>query len=202
MITLNSIRMYVFISVTWRRQSWSNFAFCLPFQWRHNELDGVWNHRRLGCLLNRLFRRRSKKTSKLRVTGLCEGNSPVTSEFPAQRASNAENVSIWWRHHALAALDIVSEAFQPLRELPPGRLAETVLVLTTDFGLILYETKNCEVFIHMRGEYIHYICKCFHPCRAGTELIWSNIVKYHGCWCLAPSVTRTSAPMILTMQIR
>ena len=41
-----------------------------------------------------------KKTSKLRVTGLCEGNSPVTDEFPAQRAaSNAENVSIWWRHH-------------------------------------------------------------------------------------------------------
>ena len=45
-------------------------------------------------------RRRSKKTSKLRVTGLCEGNSPVTGEFPAQRASNAENVSILWRHHA------------------------------------------------------------------------------------------------------
>ena len=41
----------------------------------------------------------SKKTSKLRVTGLCEGNSPVTGEFPAQRASNAKNVSIWWRHH-------------------------------------------------------------------------------------------------------
>ena len=44
-------------------------------------------------------RRRSKKTSKLRVAGLCEGNSAVTGEFPAQRASNAENVSIWWRHH-------------------------------------------------------------------------------------------------------
>ena len=40
-----------------------------------------------------------KKTSKLRVTGLWEGNSPVTGEFPAQRASNAENVSILWRHH-------------------------------------------------------------------------------------------------------
>ena len=39
---------------------------------------------------NRLFRRRSKKTSKLRVTGLCEGNSPETGEFPTQRASNAE----------------------------------------------------------------------------------------------------------------
>ena len=41
----------------------------------------------------------SNETSKLRVTGLCEGNSPVTEEFPAQRAINAENVSIWWRHH-------------------------------------------------------------------------------------------------------
>ena len=40
-----------------------------------------------------------KKTSKLRVTGFWAGNSPVTSEFPAQRASNAENVVIWWRHH-------------------------------------------------------------------------------------------------------
>ena len=51
--------------------------------------DGVSNHQLHDCLLNRLFRRRSKKTSKLRVTGLCEGNSPVTGEFPAQ-TSNAE----------------------------------------------------------------------------------------------------------------
>ena len=40
-----------------------------------------------------------KNPSKLRVTGLCAGNSPVTGEFPAQKASNAENVSIWWRDH-------------------------------------------------------------------------------------------------------
>ena len=60
-------------------------------QWRHNERDGVSNHQPQDCLLRRLFRRRSTKTSKLRVTGLCEGNSPVTGEFPAQRASNAEN---------------------------------------------------------------------------------------------------------------
>ena len=71
-----------------------------PLQWRHNERNCVANLRRLHCLLNRLFRRRSKTTSKLRVTGLCEGNSPVTGEFPSQRASNAENSSIWWRHHA------------------------------------------------------------------------------------------------------
>ena len=29
----------------------------------------------------------------------CAGNSPVTGEFPVQKASNAENVYIWWRHH-------------------------------------------------------------------------------------------------------
>ena len=68
-------------------------------QWRHNEHDGVSNHQPHECLLNCLFRHIWKKTSKLRVTGLCEGNSSVTSEFPAQRASNAENGSIWWRHH-------------------------------------------------------------------------------------------------------
>ena len=73
--------------------------FRLSLQWRHNECDGVSNYQPLDYLLNRLFRRRSKKTSKLRVTGLCAGNSPVTGEFPAQRASNAENVFIWWRHH-------------------------------------------------------------------------------------------------------
>ena len=53
-----------------------------------------------------LFRRRSKKTSKLRVTGLCAGNSPVTGEFPAQMASNAENASIWWRHHVTAVWEV------------------------------------------------------------------------------------------------
>ena len=34
------------------------------------------------------------KTSKLRITGLFARNSPVTGEFPAQMASNADNVSI------------------------------------------------------------------------------------------------------------
>ena len=74
-----------------------------PLQWRHNERDGVSNHQPDDCLLNRLFGRRSKKTSKLRVTNLCAGNSPVTGEFPAQRASNVENVSISWRHHGSTA---------------------------------------------------------------------------------------------------
>ena len=88
---------------------WPSGDICIPvasssscykctLQWRHNGRDGVSNNQLRQCLLNRLFRRRSKKTSKLRVTGLCAGNSPVTGEFPAQRASNAENFSIWWLH--------------------------------------------------------------------------------------------------------
>ena len=73
----------------------------MPLQWRYYGLDGVSNHQPHDCLLNRLFRRRSKKTLKLRVIGLCVGNSPRTCEFPALMASNAEKVSIWWRHHAM-----------------------------------------------------------------------------------------------------
>ena len=69
-------------------------------QWRHNEHNRVPNHQPHDCLLNRLFRRRSKKTSKLRVTGLCAGNSSETGQFPAQMGSNAEmfpfdDVIVW-----------------------------------------------------------------------------------------------------------
>ena len=67
--------------------------FLDSLQWRHNERDGVSNHQRLDCLLKRLFRCRSKKTPKLRITGLCEGNPPATGGFLSQRASNAEKAS-------------------------------------------------------------------------------------------------------------
>ena len=61
-------------------------------RWRHNGRYSVSNHQPHDCLFNCLFRRRSKKTSKIRVTGLCVWGSPGTGEFPAQMASNAENV--------------------------------------------------------------------------------------------------------------
>ena len=68
-------------------------------QWRHNGRDGASNHQPHDYLLNCLFRRRSTKISKLRVIGLCVGNSPLTGESPAQRATNAETVSIRWSLH-------------------------------------------------------------------------------------------------------
>ena len=94
-------KMYwrLFLKVQWRVRWALIQEMALSLQWRHKECDGISNDQHLCCLLNRLFRCRSKKASKLRVTGLCKGNPPVTSGFPFQWASNAKNVSIWLRHH-------------------------------------------------------------------------------------------------------
>ena len=80
----------------------------VSLRWRHNERHSVSNHQPHHCLLNHLFRRISKKTSKIHVNGLCVGNWPVTCEFPAQIASNAENISIWWRHHILHLRELLN----------------------------------------------------------------------------------------------
>ena len=85
-------------SYTARNLVCSHVAINWTFHWRHNGHDGVPNHQPHDCLLKRLFRSRSKKTSKLRVTCLCAGNWPGTGEFTAQMTSYAENVSIWWCH--------------------------------------------------------------------------------------------------------
>ena len=87
-----SLRRHCNASLT---KSFSPRSTILVVKWfslqrRHNERDDVSNHWLPHCLLNCWFRRRSKKTSKICVTGLCVGNSPVTGEFPAQKASNAE----------------------------------------------------------------------------------------------------------------
>ena len=105
-ITTHSFQWYpvALLSIVFVKPVKCTVRVCRTLLWLHYsdviiKSDGISNHRCLACLLKRLFRRRSKKTSKLRVTGLCEGNPPVTGEFLSQRASDAENVSIWWRHH-------------------------------------------------------------------------------------------------------
>ena len=81
--------------ISWTTQRFAKYTvyalfwiYVLALRWRHNERDGVSNHRRIHSLPSGCFRRRSKKTSKLRVTGLCAANY-------------AENASIWWCHHGL-----------------------------------------------------------------------------------------------------
>ena len=77
---------------------------CWTLQWCHNKCNDISNRQPHDCWINRLFRHWSKKTSKLHITGLCEGNSPVTSEFPEQRASYTKNVSIWWHHYETTSI--------------------------------------------------------------------------------------------------
>ena len=74
----------------------SRFELKFILQWRHNEHDGISNHRRLDRFINRLFRRlfrrRSKKISKFRITGLCGGNLPLAGESPSQRAATRKMI--------------------------------------------------------------------------------------------------------------
>ena len=48
----------------------------------------------------------------------------MTSEFPAQMASNTENVSIWWRHH----VDVITYPY---------------LTLSTYLGICLSKISPC-----------------------------------------------------------
>ena len=54
----------------------------------------------LATVYSTVYSGADQRKHQSRVTGLCVWNSPVTGEFPAQMASNVENISIWWRHHA------------------------------------------------------------------------------------------------------
>ena len=77
-----------------------------------------------------------RKTSKLCVTGLSEGNSPVTGEFPSQRASNAENVFIWWCHHVCIHVSFVyGLTFQ---------LLILYFVITVPANFMAHGTEQCQ----------------------------------------------------------
>ena len=67
--------------------------------WAYITVSSLWARRRLKLQASWLFAQ-SKRTLKLCVTGLCVENPPGTDGFPSQRASDAVNVSIWWRHRS------------------------------------------------------------------------------------------------------
>ena len=142
-------------------------------QSRHNGRNGVSNHQPDECLLNRLFRHTSKKTSKLRVTGLCAGNYPMTGEFPAQMSSNAENVSIWWCQHD-------NDRY--------GTWNTTVKWYAFQFWI-----RFQPLYIHiswniMLLKWLINICLCL---RGITKFIWQTWGRPGSCW---PQVDPTLAP--------
>ena len=94
-------------------------AICTKLSFRFAHYSDVvmgWARWRLKSPVSRLLAQpfvqaQINKTSKLPFTGFCEGNSPVTGEFPTQRARNAENVFIWLRYHGnVYPLDLVQNA--------------------------------------------------------------------------------------------
>ena len=72
----------------------SSYARFTPLRWRHNEHEGVSNHQPHGCLLDRVFKENIKALRHWPLWGEFTGDRWI----PAQRVSNVENVSIWWRH--------------------------------------------------------------------------------------------------------
>ena len=118
---------------------------------RHNARDGVSNHQPHDCLLNRLFRRRSKKTSKLRVTGLCVRNSPVIGEFPTQMASNAENISIWWRHHGAAVTALICTGCQHCISYLIHSNRERTSIYCIVFPYVYFSVSLLKLLISPRG---------------------------------------------------
>ena len=100
--------VYWFIRLTVRAHVWISyiimsiviiyFLYQSSLQWRHKRRDDVSPPSRL-FTQPFIQAQNNENTKAIRVTGLCAGNSPVNGEFPAQMASNAENISIWWRHY-------------------------------------------------------------------------------------------------------
>ena len=133
-------------------------------QWRHNGRDAVSNHQHHG-LFNRLSRRRSKNTSKLRVTGtfsallaLCVGNSPVTGEFPSQRP--------------------VTRSFEVFLDLDRNKR------LSKQSRRRWFETPSSSLWRHFyarnmfHGEFygMTQLTGCINPWHAGVELFLFNTI--------------------------
>ena len=141
--------------------------------WLEVGRDGVSNHQRLDCLFNCLFRRRSKKTSKFRVTGLCEGNSPMTGVLPSQRASNAKNVSIWWRHHAVVRCRYLSwvQNLIEINSLTPGKCG-------IDSWALLTKLLSCEYHKALADK--STLVQAMVWCRQATSYFLSRSVPLYG----------------------
>ena len=102
---------YVIVFIKRRQNSSGNVLTMLWLGYHYNDVIMSAIASQITSLTIVYTRRRSKKISKLRVTGLLEGNSPVTGEIPPQGAISAEKVSICWRHHVSSVFCATKEAF-------------------------------------------------------------------------------------------
>ena len=90
--------IFVKLSTLWPYYDYTIKQTSITLQWRHNGRDSVSNHQPYVCLINSLFKRRSRKHQSSASLAFVR-RIHRSGEFPAQMASDAVNVSIWWRHH-------------------------------------------------------------------------------------------------------
>ena len=104
-ITQRFLFLIVFSQVFLRGKS-PKSSWC-PLRWRHNGRDGAWNHQPLFTLSLSLFTLFTLSFILVQIKENIKASRhwPLWAEFTGDRwiphtmASNAENVSIWWRHH-------------------------------------------------------------------------------------------------------
>ena len=125
-----------------------SYQSAFSLHWRHNDHDGVTNHQPQGCLLNHLFRRRSKKTSKLRVTGLCVGISPgpcfhlMTSS--CANKGQKSNVT-WGSRHAFDLVLVCCSDAKDLSESLYKNINSTLLFRALDV-FVFTRTKSQTIY--------------------------------------------------------
>ena len=161
-------------------------------QWRHDEHDGVSNHQPHGCLLNRLFRRRSKKTLKLRVT------------------SYAENISIWWRHHVFKSFRHHKHRFLLIRwhysKWPSTSLNKMVHILrkafwSVFFHMFVFWEKNDILILKSLGLFIGSNLQWLGVYQV---MAWHRQAKCHylnQCWPRSTAFDSTSRSQCVNLSI-
>ena len=138
-----------------------------PSEWPINKRDGIWNHRRLDWLLSRLSGCRSKKTSELRVIGLCDGKS-----------------TILWRHHSTLTI-VCSHDYQRMKPQSSAFVVLCVGNARVSSGFYVQRTSNNESVLmswHHHGMKTLGISHdaCSHFLSIGTILCHCNWYAYHG----------------------
>ena len=162
----------------WNFDDISDCTRSCPLQWCHNELDSV------SIVYSIVCSGADQRKQKLRVTGLCERNSPVTGEFPSQRASNAENVSIWWRHHAKLQLLANDSQWQSKLHQNDFRFRVDTIILFFKLSQVRYQWFNLlgdgssRIMTSSRHKQLRSIAKSFyqsvfeHSCRDSFYLFY------------------------------
>ena len=162
--------------------------------WRHNGREGVSNHQPHECLLNRSFMRRSKKTSKLRVTGLCAGNSP---ESPTGQESHGmsgghnpttesflifgKEIVLGWEGKAITAttLQLVTERWSPWLPflLIKNKLYRKLITIGSSYYECQYKMYRNKLNSLLKCAEKQYIADLLESNKSNLKKTW-NIMKH------------------------